>query len=357
MVGGGIAQIALWQARPFLDLLALLFLFQATYRGPADNALVGRAIMAAAVVKALLAIWVRVNVSPYFTKMEYTTTHGDSMLFVAACGILIAQLIERRSRKALLDAIILLPLLGWGIYANARRLAWVELAFVGLLFFGVTRWLPWKRRLLRTAIAGLPVLALYVAVGWESTTPFFGPVATLRSVIDTKHDRSTWDRHVESWNIATSIRDRPFRGRGFGHEYTEYMPMDDISSVFPMYKAEPHNFLLGLLLFAGGVAFAGIVAIFGATIFLAARTYRFASAATDRAGALVYMAIPLVVWLQTYGDMGILSPQGPLLAALAMALAGKAAVATGAYPSGAAPSGPVPTPSVAVPDRRRLTGP
>lgn len=331
---GGNAQVALWQVRAFLDIVLLYFLFQAAYRGPVDEPLVWRTVLAAAAVKALLAIWVRVNVAPFFARMEYTTSHGDSMLFVAAFAILVARFVERRGRARLLDAALFLPLVFWGTQANARRLAWVEMAFVLLLFFWVTDWKPWKRRLARATLLAIPLIALYVAVGWESTAGFFGPVATFRSVIDTRHDRSTWDRHVESWNIATTLRENPLRGRGFGHEYTEYMPMDDISHVFPMYKAEPHNYLLGLLLFAGPVAFAGLAALFGATIFLAARTYRATTDGAARASALVEMAIVLVVWVQTYGDMGILSPQAPVLSALAIALAAKAAVAHGAYPTG-----------------------
>lgn len=331
---GGNAQVALWQVRSFLDVVLLYFLFQAAYRGPIDEPLVWRTVLLAAAAKAFLAIWVRVNVAPFFARMEYTTSHGDSMLFVAAFAILVARLVERRERAGLLDAALFLPLVIWGTQANARRLAWVEMAFVLLLFFWVTDWKPWKRRLARATLLAIPLIALYVAVGWESKAGFFGPVATFRSVIDTRHDRSTWDRHVESWNIATTLRENPLRGRGFGREYSEYMPMDDISGVFPMYKAEPHNYLLGLMLFAGPIAFAGLVAMFGATIFLAARTYRATTLGAARASALVEMAIMLVVWVQTYGDMGILSPQAPVLSALAMALAAKAAVAHGAYPAG-----------------------
>ncbi len=334
LASGGDGQIALWHVRPFLDLLVLFLLFQTAYRGSADLVSVGRTIVLAASAKAVLAIWVRYRVAPHFPlkPMEYTTNHGDSMLFVAACAILLAQVVERARRRAVADLVIFFPLIVWGMVANARRLAWVELAFVALLFLWVTDHPRLKRTLRQGAILATPLLVLYAAAGWNSQHPVFAPVATLKSVSDSKVDRSTWDRHVESWNIATSVREAPLRGRGFGMEYTEYIPMDDISAAFPMYRSEPHNMLLGLLLFAGAIGLAGLVAPYALTVFLSARAYRSSTISLERAACLVCMAVVLVIWLQVHGDMGVFSPQASILGALAMAFSGKLASFVGAYP-------------------------
>jgi O-antigen ligase len=335
LASGGDPQVALWHARPFLDVVALFFLFQLAYRGPVDHVLLGRTIVAAASVKAVLAIWIRAFVAPFQRggRMEFTTNHGDSILFVVACAILLAQLFERPQRRFLRDFVLFFPLLVWGMIANARRLAWVELAFVAALFLWISPRTAFKRGVMRALVLATPLLVAYVIVGLSSDHPFFAPVATFRSVSDSTADRSTWDRHVESWNIANSIRDNPLRGRGFGQEYTEYIAMDDISHAFPMYKAEPHNMLLGLVLFAGAIAFTGIVAVYGLVVFLAARSYARTARPLDRVACLTLMAIVVIIWLQIYGDMGVFSPQAYLLGALAMALSGKMAVASGAYPA------------------------
>ena len=71
----------------------------------------------------------------------------------------------------------------------------------------------------------------------------------------------------------------------------------------------------------------------GAGIFFAIRAYRFAREADDRAAALCCMASVLIVLVQWWGDLGMGATQSKVFAALALAMAGKLAVATGAWPA------------------------
>ena len=150
----------------------------------------------------------------------------------------------------------------------------------------------------------------------------------VRSVTDSTVDRSTWDRQVEDWNLAMSMRDRPLLGRGFGHEWTEYVAGDEITQIFHRYRTQPHNQVLGLLLFAGPLGFVGIWAPLAVLVLAGARAYPRARSAEERATALCVAATAVVVGIQCFSDLGPFWPQYAVLTALALAAAGQLAAAT-----------------------------
>ena len=195
LVHGGAGQIAIWHMRPILRYLVLLAVYQAAYRGPRDYRLVAQIVVGAAAVRALMATYILVTiVEGKGLKIDSTTSHGDSVLFATAIVILLAGWLETQNRRELLRRAPLLFLILYGAHANNRRLAWVELTFALVFILMVTPWVAWKRRALQTAAVLLPVVALYVAAGWDSGGGrLFAPVRTLRSVVDTKTDRSAWD--------------------------------------------------------------------------------------------------------------------------------------------------------------------
>jgi O-antigen ligase len=328
---GGSTEVAVWQTRPLLLVAAFFFLFEAALRGPADHLLAGKVVVLAAASKALMALWVRWTVAPHASiPVEYVTDHGDSMLFTLACLALAAHAFERPDRKRVQAALLFLPLLLLAIDANMRRTAWLQLALGLVMFLVVARGSRRRRTLGRLALASIPIVALYGAAGWSSTAAAFRPVQLVRSVVDSKVDRSTWDRQVEDWNLAMSMRDHPILGRGFGHEWTEYVAGDQITDIFWRYRAQPHNQLLGVLLFSGALAFVWIWAPFAVLVLLAARAYPRARTPEERATALCVGASSIVLAIQCFADLGPFWTQYAVLAALALALGGKLATATGA---------------------------
>ncbi len=335
--GNGLATggtLAIWQLRRLLHVPFFFAVFAVAFRGPADHALLGRIVVAAACVKAALAVAVqRIAIAETGGKLAYATNHGDSILLSLAILIVLVDLVQRPRRGArLAQAVVLLALLLVGSRENGRRLVWVQLAMsVGVVYL-LSPPARWKRTIARAVVVGSPVALLYFAAGWNSSSGVFAPVQTLRSVVDGSTDRSTLWRDVENWNICMSLRERPFLGIGLGKEYTEHTENADISVFYSDYRFWPHNSTLGLLLFTGIAGYTGISVLLAAVVFLGARSLRLASRPIDRTAALCCIGAVVICMSQSYGDLGASFTQYRVLLGLAAAVAGKLAVATGAWP-------------------------
>lgn len=329
--------VAFWKLRHLLQIPLLVLVFQASFRGPSDYAVVGRIVVVAASIKALLGTYVQHVVAPALTggEMLYATNHGDSILFCLAAFLLVVNLAEREDRASARSAALFLPLILLGLGENARRTAWVMLAVVLFTFYLLGRPRPWKRALTRGMLVAIPILLLYVAIGWDRSGSLFAPVQVLRSLSDSSVDSSTRWRDVENWNLAMSMREHPLLGLGLGHEYTEFVRGDDISAVFSDFKGWPHNSVLGLLLFAGPIGFTAMWSLFGCVVFLAIRSYRMARGPEDRVAAMACIATIIVGAVLAFGDTGAHHAQYRVLTALALAVSGKLAVVTGAWPAAA----------------------
>jgi len=330
---GGDFQNSLWQIQKPLYASLLFLLFQASFTGARDHALLARIVVIAALWKALIAFYVTHKLHLPEEELPYVNTHSDSVLYATACTILIAAFMLRPSRARLFRCMGVLPILAAAMVVNNRRLVWVEMAAVLavlLVFMPRTRI---KRMLARAAVISAPFLALYLAIGWDSTAPLFRPAATVRSVVSSKSDSSARSRDVENFNLVMTTDAHMLVGAGFGHEYDEVVKGDDISHAFPQYRYIPHNSLLGLWSFGGLLGYTGLTALLSVGAFMAARTFRMAQAPDDRAAAFVVLAVIVIYLLQAYGDMGVFSWLNDFIVASALASVGKLAVAVGAWPS------------------------
>ena len=323
-----------WKVRNLLHPILLFVLFSAALRGPQDHLLFGRLVVGAALVRSILSIVVqRLAIAETGGKYATATSHGDSVLFSVAVVLLLADAMERADLRRTGRAALLLPLLLAGMAENGRRIAWVMLLVMLVVTYLVSPMRGWKRSFTRFVVVALPVIALYVGVGWNSDGRIFAPLQTLRGVSDTSYDHSAYWREVENWNIAMSMRERPVLGLGLGGRYTEHMFNDDISSLYREYREWPHNTVLGLLLLLGLFAFTAVWSLSAAALFLAFRSYRVAVAPEHRAAALACVAMLVACHVLGYGDTGAHYPQYKIFLGLALAVASKLAVVTGAWPS------------------------
>lgn len=330
--------VPLWKSRYLLHVPFFFLLFQVGLRGPSDFGVLAKGVVVAAHVKAVLAVVVQTWIAPALTggRLACATNHGDSVLFALAVLIVALPLLEQPTKRAVLRAVLLLPLPLWGMVLNGRRLVWAILAMSFAAIFLATSWRPWKRRLVRSALVAAPIIGTYVIVGWNSPGTaggIFLPIAEIRTMLDSSVDHSTLWREREDWNIAMSIRAASPLGVGLGGEYVEYMFNDDISAIYADYRAWPHNTILGLLLLAGVPGFIGLWSPFLITVFLALRAERRARSTQDRIMAYLCISAVVACLAMAWGDTGLHHLQVKLAAAIAMALSGKLAVATGAWPA------------------------
>jgi O-antigen ligase len=300
----------------------------------------------AAVLTAVLGLWVYQTIfRPLGERPAYVNTHSDSMLYATAVVIVLARWNERRDAAGTL-LLGLLPLFAAGIYANNRRIVFVSLAVALITVYFLAPWNALKRTVTRAALLALPLIPLYVAVGWNSSAKPFKPVQSLKSVVSGTADRSTATRDIENYNLMVTLRTNPLLGTGFGHEYVEESVADDISGIFPQYRFIPHNSLMGLLAFGGFVGFTLVWMPMLAGMYLAVRSYRQARRPIDRTAALTVISVIIIFVNQAYGDMGLQSWLGTFLMAASLTVAGKLAVAVGAWPQRAPFRRPAPLLSV-----------
>jgi hypothetical protein len=238
-----------------------------------------------------------------------------------------------------------------GMVFNDRRLAYVSLVGCLLAAFLISPWVPLKRLFVRVLPFLAPFVAVYIAVGWNHPTGIFGPVDTIKSLIEGQGGEGQWDyRDIENWDVIHTWAQFPILGTGYGHEFLEPMKLPDISFVFPTYRFHPHNSLLGLLAFGGMLGYTMVWLYLAGTVYMAVRAYHRSHESEHRACALIIVGIIASYINQVFGDMGIISYICTFLVSICVAMAGKLAVATGAWPVphsklvGSAPTAPVPPP-------------
>jgi O-Antigen ligase len=322
---------SLWQVFRVVYLPSVFLLFCAALRGPVDARAAGTVLLLAAVVRALLAVYLRLKF-PDVEFMPHATTHADSMLFSDAVLLVAVVLFEKPTRRNLALAACTVPLFVWAMMANNRRLVWVELGLCLLVVHFITPMTRLKRRIAQGIVVLLPVLALYVGVGWKRASGPFAPVHTLRSVLDSESDTSTRWRDWENYNLYVTWKANPVFGTGFGHEYTEVVKLPDISTAYSLYRYAPHNSILGLLAYSGPIGFLGIWLIVPLGLLLAVRTYRFSVMPADRSAALACVGVLVAYAVHCYGDMGLGTWTSVFTVGGALAIVAKQAVVTGAWP-------------------------
>ena len=335
---GGSAYWSYYQLNSLLLTLLAGLVLLAAVRSPRDLKALGATIVAAAVVRGGLALYFFFNFvrgkEPYPPHM---TSHDDSPLFVAAILVLICwALLRARWRTWIPVALLVLAVLA-AIKVNNRRIAWIELV-VGLVFLYLL--LP-DRRLRRWANRRLflvvPFIVVYAVVGWGRPGALFAPLRAFDSTAGPNADASTMARNEENLNLVLTYIQNPVVGSGWGH------PMTSVSSYFAyfgggfdvMYPYTPHNSLAALVAFSGvrgplrdparhsggGVSRRSGMPLRGACGSTARRRWR--PSATCRSSGCTHTV-----------TSALQSVTNGLLLSVALAVAGRASVWTGAWPGG-----------------------
>lgn len=318
---GGDFRQSLWQARQlfWLPLLGVLF-GHALKTGESRRTLL-RILLGAAWVRNLVGIYFTFAIArPQGLELEYVMTHSDAILTVVAILIGIALFIERPTFSHLLLNVVTQPVFLLGLHVNDRRIALVGLAggLVALVLLGPS-WL--KQLVKRGLIVMVPLVVLYIGIGWTSTSPIFGPVATLRAM-SSSEDASSQTRDIENYNLIQTLKRNPLIGSGFGHEYYEEVQAYRVDTVFAQYRYIAHNSVLWLLSLGGWLGFAGVWAVFPAGVLVAVRAHAEARPGLDRVLAFAAIAAIVSLTVQAWGDMGLQSWMGTLVVTSLLGAAG-----------------------------------
>jgi hypothetical protein len=326
---GGDMQMAKNQVQSFVLLLLVAYLLAVGLRGMRDYRILGALIVAAGCIKSLMAGWVYYTIEPH---PAFATTHGDSMVFVAAATVVIALFAERPNLRTATLCLAVVPLLFVGMIANNRRLAWVELAATIFALYVISRRTRLKVLVTRTVVLALPLILGYVAAGWNSKSPVFAPVQLFRSVedADAEETRSTLFRDLENFDLIVTLRYNPLVGAGFGRPYNEAVTLDNISA-FKEYRFLPHNSVLGLWGFCGVIGFTGLMMPLVVGLFFSARSYSWAHSSGERIAAFTALAFVVIYLIHAWGDIGFAERKSIFLVSTALAVAARLAVSTGAW--------------------------
>jgi hypothetical protein len=331
--GGNVQQMG-FQTFAFLNSVAFAFLLLAVMRTPAHHALLLKAIVAAAVHRSVMAIGFYVFVVrdlSWKDAPEFMTTHSDSVLFVTALAILIANAVERATRHASALLWTLGPLILVAIQVNNRRLAWIGLVSAIVITYAMLTPSPRKRRVNRVLLAVIPAVVLYVAIGWGRTERIFKPLASFDTATSEK-DASTRSRDNENDGLIFTFAQGTGLGTGWGIEYIE-TDATLAARGFTQYRYIPHNSLLAILAFGGWLGFIGILMPVPVAVYLNTRTYRAATAPVVRVVAMVGVAEVAICLNQIYGDMGLFSRTTLTILATGFASAGRLSAWTGGWPA------------------------
>ena len=321
---GGDVRQTMWQLHTFVMMFVVAHLLIATCRSYAHFRALGRVIVAAALYRAgVLLYFYETVVKSWSERPQTLTTHADSALFVCAILVLGAWALEKRSVRAIAWALGASIPIGLAIYYNNRRLAWLSLLVGVVVAYILLPKSRTKRQLNRLMLAITPVLALYVWIGWGRTSGIFKPVASIATMMGKTEDASSATRDIENYNLLQTLKSSPLFGLGFGHEYHEISVAYSIKDEFSQYRFIPHNSVLGLLAFAGLLGFAGIWQVFVVCTYFLAREHRLSDLPVARAAALAAIVGFVVVVLQMWGDMGLVTLPVEVLAATCMAAAAR----------------------------------
>lgn len=318
---GGDFRNSLWQIRQLFWLPVLGVLFGNAFKTAGARK---------ALLWALMAIaWIRSAIGAYFyfavcrpqgIRPDYVTTHSDSLLTVVAMLIGLTALAERPSRQHLLLNAVLQPMLLLGLIVNNRRLAFVSLA-VGVVTLIVLGPPVLIRFLKRSAIVAVPLVVIYAGVGWNSTAGIFKPVSMIRSVSSQK-DSSSETRDIENFNLIQTLKRHPLLGSGFGHEYVEVVQALRVDQIFAQYRFIAHNSVLWLLSLSGWVGFTLVWMVFPVAVLISLKVRQDSTLVLDRVTAFATAAAVLCFVLQAWGDMGLQSWMGALIASSLMGATG-----------------------------------
>jgi len=264
---GGDFLPALWEIRALFYLSALYFFVPQVLRTKEHVHGIMWVCIIAISFKAFQGVARLARQGFSFQGLPTLTNHEDPLFIISLIVFLSALVVFKvhsAQRRVLL--ILFVPLL-LGFITGQRRASYAAL-FVGILTFTILLQKADRRAFAKILAPAALLVALYTAVFWESNMRIASPIHLIKSGLsldpDVAGERYTSNlyREFENYNLATTVRQQPIFGIGFGNKYDS--PIDLASIGFPLRDYIPHNEIFWLIVKMGSLGFFVFWFFFGA---------------------------------------------------------------------------------------------
>jgi hypothetical protein len=204
-------------------------------------------------VIVLLRYVLYVRTGDYSVPIEFVYAHEDAVFlafgFVLGCVLFLrAETVPPRLFAAIHCAVTLGAIVG-----SSRRAASLAL-FVGVI---ALFWLLFRFRpvlVIAIAVPALMLGTLYLGAYWNKEYGALAqPARAIRSQIDPSERDKSSDlyRDYEAYNVEQTIRLQRVFGVGFGVPFAQFLPLPDLTDVWPLQSYTPHQNILWLWLKMG----------------------------------------------------------------------------------------------------------
>lgn len=264
---------ALWEIRALYYLCAMYFLVSQLIRTRLQVTICIWIVIIAISIKGLQGCWrFFVTLGGHLGDIQAITGHEDA-LFMSTMFILMVSFFFMESRKKEFWFLLAsFPFSFLTFILTQRRIAYGVFAISAMI---VILLIPRAKKILalKLFLPIIPVLMVYTAVFWNSSSMLALPIQQVKSVFETdeKEDTSNVYRKVENFNLKQTIRQFP-QGIGFGRKYLIIIPLAEVD--FPLWDYIPHNCIYWMWAKTGFAGFIIFWLFFGTAIVQAVINYK-----------------------------------------------------------------------------------
>lgn len=305
---GGDSNVALWEARPLLQMAVLLVLVVNVCDRTSHYTRIFGLVCTAVFLDSLLAIRFYENL-PLVKRedLESLGEHSASLHVNLLLVLLAATYLYRNSSRArrVMLPVVCAPCV-YAYFLAQRRAAIVGLVVAAIVLAAVLFYQ--NRRAFWYIVPLATVLAVvYVGAFWNSQSSAGFPAQAIKGVVapsqlSAADQSSDLYRKTEAFDLVYTIRSNPLLGVGFGQKFLRPVPLPDIS-FFVWWEYMPHNSILWLWLKLGVLGFIAFF-YFVATLIKSAVGNLVASSRGEY-GALMLASVLFVVMFLVYAYVDI----------------------------------------------------
>jgi hypothetical protein len=276
---GGDRNVALWEMRPLLYVPLFYVLITQLLTTRVQYVRLFMVAMVAVFVHALVAI-------NYFRKLpaiekyelESLGEHGASIHIDAMLLLLLALLLIKGCSRTLRVLVFLLAIPCTIAYVMAERRAAIVALAAGVVMLSLVLHKRNRRAFWWFVPSVIVVTLVYLAAFWSAQSEIGFAAQAIKSVIApdqlSEADRSSdLYRQIENYDLSFTIKQAPVTGLGFGHPFSQPIPLPDIS-FYEFYRYIPHNSVLWIWIQTGFFGFVSMFFLFGRAMALAGRKLR-----------------------------------------------------------------------------------